>query len=79
MEPHYDRNIKTIFSGLALTALFSMFCCTLCDTYIDFPQSAQLQKVNFLRLSSVKPSYGGKVDSGLSNSGNYEISISHLK
>jgi hypothetical protein len=78
MEPHHERNIKTIFSGLALMALFSMVRYTLCDTYIDFPQSAQLQ-VNFFRLSSVKPSYGGKVDSGLSNSGIYEISVSYLK
>jgi hypothetical protein len=49
---------KTIFSGLKIskmalsgqsdaTALFSAVCYTLCDTYIDFPQSVNSRKSIF--------------------------------
>jgi hypothetical protein len=53
---------KTIFSHLKIskmalsgqsdaTALFSAVRCTLCDTYIDFPQSVNFGKSIFLNLA----------------------------
>jgi hypothetical protein len=43
------------------TVLFSAVCYTFCDTYctLTFPV-CQFWKVNFLKFSGVKPSYGAR-------------------
>jgi hypothetical protein len=59
------------------TALFSAVHYTLCDIYIDFPQSVNSGKSIFSNLWR-KAILRSKGNSGLSYSGIYEISVSHL-
>ncbi len=58
-----QKEHKTIFSGLKIikmalsgqsdaTVLFPAICYTLCDTYIDFPQSVNSRKSIFLNLAA---------------------------
>jgi hypothetical protein len=45
--------IKMALSGKSdATALFLTVGYTFCDTYIDFPQSCQFRKVNFLNMAA---------------------------
>jgi hypothetical protein len=55
-------------------ALFSAVRYTLCDTYIDFPQSANFGKSIFYNKAILR----SKGDSGLLYSGIDEIPVSHL-
>jgi hypothetical protein len=56
------------------TALFLAVRYTLCDTYIDFPQSVNSGKSIWRRKAILR----SKGDSGLSFSGMDEIPVSHL-
>jgi hypothetical protein len=86
-----QKEHKTIFSSLKIskmalsgqsdvTVLFSAVCYTLCNTYIDFPQSVNSgKKVNFLKFSGVKPFYRARATADCHKySKTVEIPVSHL-
>jgi hypothetical protein len=58
----FRQNYLTLSAESDATSLFSTVCHTLCDTYIDFPQSANSEgKVSFLKHGGVKSFYGAEV------------------